>query len=202
MHQAFDGTTTKREPQSGQRRLPPRRLKEVPVLRRIAAAVIVTTALLISACSADNGPASPSRAAASPGASTAAATFARAHGEAADLTGLRAALDGAGLRVGEYRRHKLGGLVSVFPGLRRYDILAVGQGALNVFRFATPGDAARAGSRVDVYGGLPTVEFKDVPHFFRQGRTIVLYVEQDLPVDSTVIRVLRTRLGDQLMGER
>lgn len=172
------------------------------MLRRVTAVVIVTTALMTVACSACRKSAS-SDTPPSPSASSSAPTMvARAPGEPADLAGLKTALAEAGLRVGAYRHCSLRAWPSLFPGLRRYEVLPVAGAALNILRFGTPRAAAKASSRIDAYGGLPTVEFKGVPHFYRSGSTMVLYVPQDGQADSTVLEVLRSRLGDRIMGQR
>ncbi len=169
------------------------------MLRRIAAVVIVTTALTTGACSAGHKPApsppSPSASRSTP------ATPVRAPGEPADLAGLRAALVQAGLQVGGYHHRSLRAWASLFPGLRRYEVLPVADAALSVLRFATPRAAAKASSRVDAYGGLPNVEFIGAPHFYRRGSTMVLYVEQDRRADFTVLGVLHGLLGDQIKGQ-
>jgi hypothetical protein len=171
------------------------------MLRRITAVVIVTTALMTGACSAGHKSASPATPP-SPSASSSAPTIVeRASGEPADLSGLEAALAESGLRVGAYRLGSLRAWPSLFPGLRRYEVLPVADSALNILRFDTPRAAVKASARVDAYGGLPNVEFKGAPHFYRRGSTMVLYVEQDRRADFTVLAVLHGLLGDQIKGQ-
>ena len=169
---------------------------------RIVAVIVVATSLLASGCS--TGRTVEEHASSAPAAvASATSTPEPASGEPADLAGLRAALAGAGLDVGAYRSSKLGArTLSLLPKARRYQILRIDQGALNVFRFASLHDASKAASMVDSHGGLPLVEFKGRPHFFRQGSVIVFYVEEQSSLDSTVIGILRSRLGSELGAAR
>lgn len=110
-----------------------------------------------------------------------------------NLNTLVAALKNAGLTV------ETGDMVEqpffTVPG----QILNINGAEVQAFEFETPEALNAAAAEVAADGGsigTNMVTWEDAPHFFRAGRTLVLYVGQD-PV---VLKVLEGILGSQFAG--
>jgi hypothetical protein len=110
---------------------------------------------------------------------------------------LSAALESAGMKVGEQSENKFlfSGLFSI-PGV---EVTASGQELL-VFEFATLEEAEAQAALVsdDGFGiGLKYINWVDGPQFFRNGKMIVIYDGKQ----SLVTDTLTTAMGEIFAGE-
>ncbi|HYN87782.1 MAG TPA: hypothetical protein VER55_04605 [Ardenticatenaceae bacterium] len=114
-------------------------------------------------------------------------------GTVEDLAGLVSALEGQGANVEEGETVEQ----SFFPVSGR--IVRVNGQDVQVFEFEDVDAAQAAAATVDRTGssiGTSMVGWVDTPHFYHQGRLIVLYIGSD----AAVLEALEAALGAQFAG--